>query len=241
MHSYDTPKRITQENSSRHLERASKNPQDYLDVFKMKSKLLSSSRRILRPLQSAINYYRENPNHPQLRMQLANLNNLENTVTPPLGYEIRTYKKGDEPSWIRIIKASFGKNLTETPETILNDILSNPEFDPESFFFATYNNEPVGTVCALTRPVGSSTVGFIHMTAVTPKHQGKRLGRALTLAALHFLKKKGIGSVILDTDDFRLKAIQTYLGLGFKPVYLNRNHKQRWTIILKKLSLPQNP
>ena len=73
------------------------------------------------------------------------------------------------------------------------------------------------------------------MVAVSPNHQGKKLGRALTLEALQYFKKKGIQRVTLDTDDFRIQAIKTYRNIGFKPIYLDLSHRKRWSKILKGL------
>lgn len=168
-------------------------------------------------------------------MQITNLENLDEPLIPP-GYQIRTFQKGDEEAWLRIIKSSFGENFPANLNEILKDIVSSPEFDPESLFFIVHNNKLVGTVCAWHKSFEGHTVGYIHMLGVVPQHQGKKLGRLLTIYALKFLKRKGFQEVILDTDDFRIPAIKTYLNLGFKPVYLEPNHKQRWDAIFKEIN-----
>ena len=200
----------------------------------IKRKMPARIRRALRPIASAINYYRTSPNHKQLRMQITKIEDLPDK-TPLPGYSTRTYRKGDDASWINILQEAFGEKLMEPPEKILNEILKKPDFDPESFLLAIFEDEPVGTVVALTVPVGETKVGYINLLSVVPTHQGKRLGKVLTLEALRYFKRKGLESVLLDTDDFRLGAIKTYLDLGFKPVYINREHKKRWAAILKEL------
>jgi len=202
----------------------------------MKKKVPLRIRHIIRPLISTIYYYKPSPEHRQLRMQITKLQNLPNRTPPPTGYAIRTFQRDDETAWVNIIKAAFGKKLTDSPERILNNILTKPDFDPKSFFLAIHNNEPVGAIIALTITTDSTELGYINLVAVIPSHQGKQLGKTLTLEALHYFKKQGLQTVILDTDDFRLKAIKTYLNLGFKPVYINREHKQRWSKILKEIS-----
>ena len=168
-------------------------------------------------------------------MCLENLDNIPIVGVLPLGYAIRTYRKGDDPEWIRIIQEAFGENLAEAPEVTLKNILIKPDFEIQSLFFATCKDNPIGTACAVTLLSGNVKTGYLHMVAVSPQHQGKKIGRALTVAALKFFKEKGIRRVILDTDDFRIQAIKTYRNIGFKPVYFDQNHKKRWAKILKAI------
>jgi mycothiol synthase len=167
-----------------------------------------------------------------LQMQLKNLNNVPKPPSLPSGYLIRTYLKGDESDWVRIIKESFGKTY-EPPEILIKNILTTPDFEVQSLFFVTYNGYPVGTVCAVTMLVGWMKIGCIHWAAVSPEHRGKKLGLSLTYTGLQYFKKKGIQQVILYTDDFRIQAIKIYRKLGFKPLDVEPSHKERWAKILK--------
>jgi mycothiol synthase len=175
----------------------------------------------------------ENTQLQMLQMQLKNLNNVPKPPELPSGYLIRTYLNGDESDWVRIINESFGKSY-EPPEITIKNIITAPDFDIQSLFFITYNDYPVGTVCAVTLLVGWMKIGFIHMVAVSPEHRGKRLGLTLTYASLQYFKKKGIKQVILYTDDSRIQAINIYRKLGFKPLDIEPDHKERWEKIFKK-------
>jgi len=93
----------------------------------------------------------------------------------------------------------------------------------------------VGTACAWRQSVDEGKVGYVHMLGVVPEHQGKGLGYALVLCTLHFFKDRGFQEAVLDTDDFRLPAIKTYLNLGFEPVYVDEGHLSRWKTVLAKL------
>lgn len=172
------------------------------------------------------------PQLQMLQMQLKNLNSVPKPPALPLGYLIKTYMQGNESDWVRLIKESFGKRC-EPPEITIKSILTTPDFDSQSLFFATYNGYPVGTVCAETIFVSWMKIGFIHMVAVSPEHRGKKLGLSLTYTGLQYLKKKGIHQVILYTDDSRINAIRMYRKLGFKPLDVGSGHKERWTKILK--------
>jgi mycothiol synthase len=43
---------------------------------------------------------------------------------------------------------------------------------------------------------------------------------------------------MLDTDDFRIPAVKTYLNLGFIPVYVEEGQPKRWQGLFEKLKLP---
>jgi len=61
--------------------------------------------------------------------------------------------------------------------------------------------------------------GFCHIeyVAANAGYAGRGLGRAVTLAALHRLRKGGMAMARLGTWDFCLAAIKLYLELGFLP------------------------
>lgn len=160
---------------------------------------------------------------------------LENVriIAPPSGYEVRSYQLGDEATWADIINASF-EDTKWNLETVRKNLIDRPEFDPEGLFFITFQGDPVGTCCAW-RLIDQPNVGYVHMLGVMPKHQGKRLGHILVLHVLGYFKEKGFREAILDTDDFRLPAIKTYLSLGFEPVYIDESHRCRWKVIMHKI------
>src|SRR5438309_1683549 len=78
--------------------------------------------------------------------------------------------------------------------------------------------------------------GCLHMVAVAPTYRRRGLGRCISLAALVHMRERGCRRVVLDTDDFRLAAIPTYLGLGFAPDILAADHSERWRTIFAELS-----
>jgi len=184
-------------------------------------------------IKSVILKYKKR-NVQSLRMRRKNLDFLEELAVPS-GYQIRTYRRGDEESWVRIIESSFGHGYDAWHPNI-NEIVNDKEFDPNSLFFVTYQNNPIGTACALRRSPNGQNVGYVHMVAVTPEHQGKKLGRLLVLCTLHYFKEKGFHEVVLNTEDHRLPGIKTYLDLEFEPVYLGSDHRRRWEAIFENLN-----
>jgi len=167
-----------------------------------------------------------------LCMKRPNLNNLDEIIIPE-GYQLRTYIEGDQEAWIEIIKATFPiGGLDWNVDRFQREFLDCPQFRYNSLFFATYEGEPVGTTCAWIEP---SNEGLLHMVAVLPEHQGKRLAYVLCLSAVHYFKEKGFETVKLNTDDNRLPAIKTYLNLGFVPEYIDESHKELWSVVFQKL------
>ncbi len=167
----------------------------------------------------------------QLQMLRPNLENLREAVLPQ-GYQIRAYRPGDEAAWAEIINASLGSGWDA--ERCRRDLTSRPQFRPDGLFFATCKGKPIGTACAWTQSPDETQTGYVHMVGVVTEHRGKRLGYALCLSALRFFKKKGFQRAILNTDDFRLPAIKTYLNLRFQPEYTDKDHKARWEAVLAK-------
>jgi mycothiol synthase len=112
-----------------------------------------------------------------------------------------------------------------------------PQFDPEGLFFVTHGPEerPVGSACAwLTDPAETQT-GTLHMVCVLPEHRGRGLAYALCLAVLHRFRARGFRRVRLNTNDWRLGAVKTYLRLGFQPLYRQPAHPAQWREVVRVL------
>ena len=172
----------------------------------------------------------------QLQMRRLNLEGL-GEVSLPDGYEIRTYREGDDAAWAEIVNRSLGDGWNA--ERCRRDLTGCPQFRPDGLFFATWEGKPIGTTCAWTGSIDETQVGQVHMVGIVPEHRGKRLGYALCLSVLRFFKENRFQHARLSTDDFRLPAIKTYLNLGFEPHYADDDHKSRWDAIHAKLA-PKN-
>ena len=172
---------------------------------------------------------------PQLHMYRPNLADL-----PPLGvpdgYELRTYRPGDEAIWGQIMDVCLPMGAGQwRPEIVRDTLTSLPQFDPDGLYFATWHGIPVGTATAWRLRPDEQEIGYVHMVGVLPDHRGRRLGYVVTLAALQRFRERGLHAAMLDTDDFRLSAIRAYLDLGFQPEQRHPSHPERWAVILSEL------
>ncbi len=172
----------------------------------------------------------------QLRMVRPNLDNLPE-LELPTGYGMRSYLEGDEEHWARIISDSFG-GRERTAQDTREQITGSDIFLPDGFYLATYRGIPVGTACAWLDSVDEKDVGNVHMVGVVAEHTGRKLGKWVSLAVLRYLRDNGFKCAKLDTDDFRIPAVKTYLNLGFIPVYVEDGQPERWQNLFEKLKLP---
>jgi mycothiol synthase len=82
--------------------------------------------------------------------------------------------------------------------------------------------------------------GFLAWVGVDPAYRGRGLGRAVTARAVTQFVEEGLSPVILETDDERLPAMATYLGLGFVPHYLDSDHAERWSRVFIAMNAAQH-
>ena len=154
----------------------------------------------------------------------------------PSGYHLRSYCEGDDIHWANIISDSFGGRVRTAQDT-QNEITNRDVFVPDGLFFITHQDIPIATACAWRQTVDESDVGYVHMVGVVGEHTGRKLGKWVSLAVLLYFSENGFTCSMLDTDDFRIPAIKTYLNLGFIPVYVDNTQTERWQEIFKTLNL----
>lgn len=174
---------------------------------------------------------------PQLELVRPHLEDLPQLVLPP-GYTLRHYRPGDEEHWGRIMTEAFIPFWDA--ERFRRFFLPHFGFRPERVIMVCREEEPVGSASAFQWPGLPRRQGFIHMVGVKREHCGKRLGYWLTVACLRQFKKEGFTSAMLQTEDFRLPAIKHYLRLGFRPVLVREDQREKWKQVLERLGPPEN-
>lgn len=171
----------------------------------------------------------------QLVMRRPSLEGIPPVVLPE-GYVLRTYREGDEVQIARIFNNSFNPEWDSAK--VMRDLVGLVEgLGPERVFIVAFRDLAIATASAWAKPDKWPDSGYLHMVAVDPPHRGKRLGRAVITRVLECFKKLGYRDVVLETDDFRLPAIKTYIGLGFQPIVFDAEHEERWKAVYRELKL----
>ncbi len=143
----------------------------------------------------------------------------------PAGVMLRTFTVGaDEQAWLDVNRKAFASHPEQGAWTLADLALRErePWFDPAGFFLAERAGQLAGfhwTKIYQAGPddsaAGPGAIGEVYVVGVDPGEQGSGLGRALTLAGLHYLRSRGLPEVMLYVDEANRPAIRLYESLGF--------------------------
>ena len=160
-------------------------------------------------------------------------------IALPPGYELRTFRAGDEDEFVSLLKsAGFDYWTRDTLSAALQKAL------PEGIFIAVH--APTGALAATAMATHNPAEhhpfgGELGWVAGHPDHRGHRLGAIVCTAVIRRFAQAGYSRVYLKTDDFRLPAIRTYLKLGLLPFINAHDMESRWRAVCEKLSWPFTP
>jgi mycothiol synthase len=150
----------------------------------------------------------------------------------PPGVTLRTFSAGaDEAAWLDLNRRAFAHHPEQGAWTAADLALRErePWFDPDGFFLAERDGKLAGfhwtkihgtadnedPAAAGHSAPGQGAIGEVYVVGVDPAGQGGGLGRALTLAGLHYLQSRGLPEVMLYVDEDNTPAIRLYGSLGF--------------------------
>lgn len=135
---------------------------------------------------------------------------------------VRTFVPGqDEAAMVAVNKRAFDWHPEQGLLTEADVEATEKEswFDPDGFFLAVdKSNKVIGF--HWTKVHGDNT-GEVYVVGVDPDAQGGGLGRALTLAGLHYLRARGVREIILYVESDNEPAVAVYTRLGFTLAYTN--------------------
>lgn len=137
----------------------------------------------------------------------------------PDGVTIRTFRPGlDDEEWLALNAAAFAQlpDQGAWTRTDLEQRIAEPWFDANGFLIAERDGRMVGF--HWTKLHGGDAhdpIGEVYVLGIDPAERGNGLGRALTLAGLHYLRSLQLTQVMLYVDATNTAAIRVYEGLGF--------------------------
>ena len=169
---------------------------------------------------------------PQLVMRAPA--SMEVAVVPtPGGYTLRRAGPDDAEAIARCMALAFGE---WDAERVRRAFLLAP--DCQATFVAVEARSGQVVACASHRGVPERFPGatYLHWVGADPGHAGRRLGALVSAAVIAFGRRDGPRDAVLETDDVRLPAIATYLGLGFAPEYRDSAQPRRWAAVLRALA-----
>lgn len=176
----------------------------------------------------------------QLLMRRPNLLDLPD-LPPPLHtlpslshpVVLRERTEADDRGLAAVLRAAF-PNDEWTPQSVRERLVD--DLSVKRVVVLEYEERIVATASARLLPNAYPGSGYVHWVGADPELKGHKLGRIVTLATLHEFVHLGCRDAVLETDDFRLPAIVTYLRLGFEPVFRDETHRERWQKIEAALS-----
>lgn len=148
------------------------------------------------------------------------------------GYELREFGSGDDlRSLAATLSAAFEEEWTVQR---VRDSLTDAA-DVEAVFAVFHGGKAVATASIRSLPERFPDSGYVHWVGTHPAHARRGLASVLLARLLGEFAERGCRDAVLETEDFRLAAIRTYLRFGFTPVYEvgDEDHRERWAAIFQ--------
>lgn len=106
-------------------------------------------------------------------------------------------------------------------------MVQQANYDENMCYIFCVDGAPAATVTVICD--NAAKAGRIHMVACKPGFRGRGLGNLMMAKAVSVLKKAGMETAALVTDDWRIPAIKTYLKVGFVPdLDSEPDYRERW-------------
>lgn len=144
------------------------------------------------------------------------------------GYSFRRYAPGDEQAWARIhVEVGQFKDMEEALNTFHREFLGGVD-DAESkdtsavevnmWYITDPNGEPVATGSIWDGDHFGVTRKRLHWIAVSPRHQGKGLAKALLTQLLDVYREMDRPEPpYLTSQTWSYRALNLYMRFGFEP------------------------
>ncbi|BAH35513.1 mycothiol synthase [Rhodococcus erythropolis] len=144
-------------------------------------------------------------------------------IVVPEGVTMRTYRGPEDDSEIlRVNNAAFSWHPEQGgwTQAEIDERTAEGWFDPAGLFMAFADTDPDTLLgfhwTKVHAPEGDDPeLGEVYVVGIDPAAQGRGLGRVLTLAGMHYLRDRGLGTVLLYVEGDNTAALHTYERLGF--------------------------
>lgn len=153
-------------------------------------------------------------------------------LPPESPVTVREATRGDAAALARLLGAAFPELQWDVAR------VDKDMFDPADVP-ATYVVDEGGRIVATASVRYNERfpgAGYVHWVGVDPAQRGRRLGTIVMARVMRRFVADGRTFSILETDDFRLPAITSYLGQGFIPHYTESDHEDRWSKVFEQLA-----
>lgn len=144
-------------------------------------------------------------------------------IVVPEGIVIRTYGgREDDAEILRVNNAAFSWHPEQGgwTQAEIDERTAEEWFDPAGLFMAFADTDPDTLLgfhwTKVHPPEGDEPeLGEVYVVGIDSAAQGRGLGRVLTLAGMHYLRDRGLGTVLLYVEGDNAAALNTYEKLGF--------------------------
>ncbi len=135
----------------------------------------------------------------------------------PQGFELRHFLPGDEEGLCALQSLAFAGSWGFRPNTVeeIRYLVSTSRCHPEGVLLITWGQRMVAYCWTMDHPIDEEKA-YIHMMGVEPGHRGRGLGRAILVAGIEYLVKRGVKEIELLVDSRNLAAKRLYLSVGFE-------------------------
>ncbi len=152
------------------------------------------------------------------------------------GVEVKTIREIENgvELWLDIARYIWAGD--PIPETIFTKNMTNyPNFDENMCYFLIKDGVPAATFTVICDY--EKKRGYIHMVACKPEFRGLGFGNLMNNIMVFVLKREGMESAYLTTDDFRIPAIKSYLKAGLVPdLETEPDFKERWDKVYAEIN-----
>ena len=149
-------------------------------------------------------------------------------VALPDGWQVKRLPELEDgvEHWLDIVQYGLsGKR--EDAAYYRSTMLEHPGYRESDCLFVLVNGVPAGTVTV----IDEGGKGYIHMVACRKDYRGRGVGTLMNRLAVGELKRRGLKTATLTTDDWRVPAIRGYLRSGFVPDENTEDFRERWAAV----------